>query len=595
MRHGRALAAAVVSAAMVLGAPALAGCAAVPTDSTPHVVGSIGGQASAQPEQAPIPGREADLLVRDFVSAASSQRGQHRVARQYLTAEGSKSWDDGAGTTVLTNLDTLYDSRSADKVTILLRADRVGRLSAAGTYEADQGNYETRMTLVRVDGQWRIDALPPGVVLERSDFLARYQRVPVYFLNPDLSEVVPDPRWVARDSDSVAARLMELLVGGPSPQLAAGVVSELGKDVRLRSNVTTASGAGVPAAGSSGGVSIDFGGLDKLDAAERQLLAAQVVWTLDSAQVRGPYVLLADGAPLDERHPRGWDTTDVASTDPNSSPGADVGLHALAKGALVKVSEGGVAGVAGPLGRASSLQTAAISHDGQQVAAVSAVPEPPPGNAVQLLVGALGSTAAVAASGNAMTRPSWSGDDRSAWVAVDGATVVRAVREASSGQVTSSPVEVGSITALGGPIGALRLSRDGVRAGLIVGGRVYVAVVARVQNGGVALVSPQVVAPGLGDTALSLDWTSADTLVVAVRAEDAPVVTVGVDGAQVQALPSRNLSPPVRVVAASPASSLLVGDSRGVLQLNVGDTPSERYWREIAGLSGSTDTPILPG
>ena len=574
---------------------ALGGCAAVPTDSAAHVVGNVGLQPTVQPEQAPIPGREPDLLVRDFISASSSQRGQHRVARQYLTAAGSKSWDDSASTTVIANLDTLYDTRSADKVTILLRADRVGKLSAAGAYDVDQGVYETRMTLERVDGQWRIDALPSGVVLQRSDFLSRYQRLPVYFLNPDLSKVVPDPRWVARDSDSVAARLVELLIGGPRPQLAPGVVSELAKDVRLRSNVTTASGVGVPAAGGSGGVSIDFGGLDTRDAAQRQLLAAQVIWTLDAAQVRGPYVLLADGAPLDEKHPRGWDTTDVASTDPGSSPGADVGLHAISGGSLVKVTDGGVVPVPGPLGNASSLETAAISHDGQQVAAVSTMPAPKPAAVVQLLVGGLGGMAVNAATGNTMTRPSWASDDRAVWVAVDGATVVRAVREPSTGQVSSSPVDVGSIAALGGPIGALRLSRDGVRAALVVGGRVFVAVVARSQNGGVALISPQMVAPSLADTAVSVDWSSADTLVAAVRADDSPVVTVGVDGAQVQALPSRNLSPPVRFVAASPASSVLVADNRGVLQLNVGDAPGDRYWREIAGLSGSKNIPILPG
>lgn len=574
----------------------LAGCAAVPTDSAPRVVASVGVQPSAQAEQAPISGRDPDLLVRDFVSASGSQRGQHRLGRQYLTAGGSKNWDDGASTTVVANLDTLYDSRSANKVTILLRADRVGTLSPTGVYAVDQGSYEARMTLVQVDGQWRIDALPAGVLLQRSDFLAQYQRLPVYFLNPDLSKVVPDPRWVARDSDSVAARLVELLIGGASPQLTPGVVSELGKDVRLRSNVTTASGIGVPAAGGSAGVSVDFGGLDTRDAAQRQLLAAQVVWTLDAAQVRAPYVLLADGAPLDEKHPRGWDTTDVASTDPGSSPGADTGLHAISGGSLVKVTDAGVAAVAGPLGHASSLETAAISHDGQQVAAVSTMPAPAPGAVVQLLLGGLGGPTAVpAAMGNTMTRPSWASDDRAVWVAVDGATVVRAVREPTTGQVSSSPVDVGSIAALGGPIGALRLSRDGVRAGLVVGGRVYVAIVARSANGGLALIAPKVVAPSLADTGVSLDWSSADTLVVAVRADDAPVVTVGVDGAQVQALPSRNLSPPVRFVSAAPTSSVLAADSRGVLQLNVGDAAADRYWREIAGLSGDKNIPILPG
>lgn len=582
-------------AALAIITLAVAGCAAVPTSSAPQVVGSVGVAPTTQTEQAPIAGRDPDLLVRDFIAASAAQRGQHRIARQYLTADGSKGWDDGAATTVLTNVDTLYDTRSAGSVTILLRADRVGTLSASGAYSVSQGSYEARMTLILVDGQWRISTLPAGVLLDRADFLSRYQRLPVYFLNPEASKVVPDPRWVAKDLDSLVTRLVELLIGGPTPDLAAGVVSELNSGVHLRSNVATASGGGTPAAGSSGGVSIDLSGVDKLDAAQRQLLAAQVVWTLDAAQVRGPYVLLVDGAPLDERHPLGWDTTDVASTDPASSAGNDVGLYGLTKGTLVTVTDSGVAGVAGPLGRASSLQSAAISADGAQVGVVSVAQDPQPGAAVTLLVGAIGGTATAAASGTTMSRPTWSSDDRAVWVAVDGTMVVRAVRDPSTGLVSSSAVDTGAMTALGGPITALRLSRDGVRAGLIIGGRLYVAVVTRQPSGGLALINPTLLAPSLTDTALSLDWSSADMLVVAVRADDSPVVTVGIDGAQVQAQPSRNLSPPVRFVSASPGGSLLAADARGVLQLNVGDAPVDRYWREIVGLSGATSIAILPG
>ncbi|WP_127783818.1 MtrAB system accessory lipoprotein LpqB [Rhodococcus sp. X156] len=584
-----------VLSCLVAVATVLTGCATVPTSSTPHVISTVRTDPQPEVEQAPIAGREPDLLVRDFISASSAQRGQHRVARQYLTGEGSQRWDDRTSTTILTNVDTLYDVRAENRVTILLRADRVGTLSGDGTYNQDQGTYEARLTLLKVDGQWRIDALPSGVVLERADFLARYQRVPVYFLNPDQKKVVADPRWVARDSDSLAARLVELLIGGPNAQLASGVVNKLGQGVRLRSNVTTATGESVPGAGEANGVGIDLGGLESLDAGQRQLLAAQVVWTLDSAGVRGPYVLLADGAPLDERYALGWDTADVASFDPSSSSGADVGLHAVSGGSLVKVVDGSVNAVGGPLGRASSLESAAISHDGQQVAAVTMTGDPRPGGQVQLLVGSLGGAVAVAASGTEMTRPTWSGDDRAAWVVVDTGTVVRVVREPSSGQVSSSPVDSGAVTALGGPISALRLSRDGVRAALIVGGRVYVAVVTRAQNGGFALTSPVAVAPDLGDGAVSLDWTSADTLVVSGRGDEVPVVTVGVDGALIQPLPSRNLSPPVRYVAAAPASSVLAADSRAVLQLNVLDAPGERYWREVAGLGGGSSTPILPG
>ena len=60
------------------------------------------------------------------------------------------------------------------------------------------------------------------------------------------------------------------------------------------------------------------------------------------------------------------------------------------------------------------------------------------------------------------------------------------------------------------------------------------------------------------------------------------------------ALPSRNLTPPVTAVDASP-STTFVADTRAVFQLNSTDPAGDRYWREVPGLTGVKAVPVLPG
>ena len=73
-----------------------------------------------------------------------------------------------------------------------------------------------------------------------------------------------------------------------------------------------------------------------------------------------------------------------------------------------------------------------------------------------------------------------------------------------------------------------------------------------------------------------------------------PVVQIAVDGSRTDALPSRNLTPPVIAVEASTTAEF-VADSRAVFQLNNRDPADDRYWREVPGLAGLTAIPVLPG
>lgn len=572
----------------------LSGCTTLPTHSQPQAIGAIPQNPAETEVPEPTPGIDAFPLVREFMKASAQPTGRHAAARKFLTREADSRWNDTASTTIASRIDVLSEGlRTDDAATFLVRAEKIGQLSPDGVFTAEEGTIETKISVVRVDDEWRIDDLPSGVIIERPHFLSHYERRAVYFLDPSGRRLVPDLRWVAVNQEQIVPQLMAMLMDGPSTTLAPGVTSQFSEDVRLRGPITKADGRTTQVGVGLGGVKMDFQGLSAAGPEERRRLAAQIIWTLDHADVPGPYVVEADGAPLDESLPSGWTRQDVASMDPNAAAAADVGLHAIYEGGLVSVTDTAVSAVPGTAGALNSVESAAISHDGKQVAVVTRNGGAE-GSAYQLMIGAYGGALTVAAEGSSITRPTWSASDSSVWAVVDGENVIRIVRETTSGEHSSVEVESGAVSALQGQIDSFRLAPDGVRAALIVGGKVYVAVVAEPRQGMYTLVNPKPVALTLTDTAVALDWGTTDSLLVVRNSADAPVARVSADGSRVDQLPRGNLSPPVVAVDASPTTEY-VTDSRGVLRLGQDEPDGERFWREVPRLMGADAKPILPG
>ncbi|WP_186626900.1 MtrAB system accessory lipoprotein LpqB [Rhodococcus sp. BP22] len=584
---------ATVAAVMVV-LLSLAGCASLPESSTPQAIGSITGGAASTTPPPPAEGREPDLLVRDFLVASANSANRHQAARQYLTRDASSTWDDGAKTVVADRIDLLSGPRTSDESEYTIRSNTVGVLASGGDYQAGAGSVDSTIRMVKVDGEWRIDELPPGVLIDRSQFFNAYQRQSLFFVDPLGAALVPDVRWLTGSPDQLANQLVQLLIDGPKQTLAPAVSNELSNDVGVRGPITKADGRTTQVGVGPGGVRIDFGGLQSMDTKNRELLAAQVIWTLASADISGPYVLLADGQPLDDDKQDGWTTADVGSLDPLGTSETAVGLHALVAGQLMSVEDYGAVPVPGYFGTVNNLRSVALSNDGTLVAGVADTGRPVPEPSSTLMIGGYDSGAFPVAEGQSITRPSWGADNNAAWAVIDGTNVIRAARDPATGQVSVVPVDATAVTALGVRITDLRLSRDGVRAAMIVDGLVYVATVVRKGNGSYSLMSPKAVANGLGSDALALDWSTGDAIVIVRIATDVPVVQVTTDGSRLDALPSRNLTAPVLSVDASPTNEY-VADSRAVFQLNNGDPAGDRYWREVAGLAGVKATPILPG
>ncbi|MBJ8347295.1 MtrAB system accessory lipoprotein LpqB [Antrihabitans sp. YC2-6] len=594
-RDGGRARAGILVASLAALAVLLTACASLPDSSTPEAIGTIGQAPVESTAAPPQPGQEPDLLLRNFFEASTVPTNRHATARQYLTEDRARSWDDAASTVIVEKVDLLIDSRTEDTASYTVRATRVGQLASGSMYEPQEGAYEAKVRFEKVNGEWRIAEIPDGVMLDRPQFVKAYKNVALYFLDPTGNKVVPDLRWISAAPDQIAGQLVNLLVGGPKPALRGAVTNRLGAEVSLRSPLTKADGRSTSVGVGLGGVRADFQGISAgLSDQERKQLAAQVIWTLASAEVPGPYVLLADDKPLDEKYPQGWTTGDVAEFNPLSDPGADIGLHALRDGSLVAVEDNGVTPAPGYFGVARNLRSIGLSTDGNFIAAVVDSGRPAPEPPLNLIVGTYndGSSPFAVDVGTTISRPSWAPDDGSAWAVIDESRVIRAV--ARTGEVSREEVDASAITALG-KITELRLSRDGVRAALIVDGKVFIAVVVRQPDGAYVLTNPRQVALGLGEPdAISLDWASGSEVVVARSAADVPVIRVNTDGSRLDVLPIRNLSTPVTSVEASPTTEY-VTDARAVFQLDNNDPPSDRYWREVPGLSGIRAIPVLPG
>ncbi|MGW0175410.1 MtrAB system accessory lipoprotein LpqB [Rhodococcus sp. NPDC003322] len=587
MRRRYGVCAAVGAVALLLG-----GCASLPDSSTPQAIGTIAQEPANPTVPAPIPGRDPNLLLRDFFAASTDPTDEHAAARQFMTAGAAASWDDTASTSIVDKVDVLEESRSGDKANYTIRANRVGQLDPEGVYQAVDGTYEATIRLVLDAGEWRINELPPGVTLDRPQFLKTYQRKSLYFLDPTGSTAVPDLRWITSTPQDLADTLIEMLIAGPKPTLKGAVSNQL-DEVRLKEPVTKADGRSAGVGVGFGGLRIEFEGTDALDVVSRDRMAAQVVWTLANAEIPGPYVLMGDGKPLDDRLPNGWTTADVSSTNPAASAADTVGLHALRDGSLVRVSDSGVESIPGYFGTSPGLRSIAVSRDGHSAAAVAAPLRPAPDQLSALMIGPIDGLATSVLEGVTLTRPTWAFEDSAVWTVVDGSKVVRMSR-APSGEMSAQPVDTADIAALGTTITELRLSRDGVRAAAIIDGKVFMLTVVPREDGSYRLSSGVPIAVGLGSPAVALDWSSSDAVVVARAASDIPVVTVAVDGSRMDALPSRNLTPPVTAVDASP-STTFVADTRAVFQLNSTDPTGDRYWREVPGLTGVKAVPVLPG
>ncbi|GAB2992762.1 LpqB family beta-propeller domain-containing protein [Amycolatopsis acidiphila] len=573
--------------AVLASALLLVGCATVPEESQPVAVQQqeLGQIANPDVQQPP---RDIDPLTvaRDFVQASAQPVSNNAAARTYLDDAAAKAWQPGKVMNVIDDqFNTVYAVGSdlpanPTEVVVVVRGTNLGMLGADSSFIPSRTSYELRL-LVRKqsDGQWRVTNPPANIVMPYSAFTANYVRVPVYFFAQDSNTIVPDLRYVAgKPQLGLPARVVSLLLSGPSDQLVGAVRSPLPEDANIEGNVTTTP---------DGALMVPLTGVGDQTPEVKKLIAAQIVLSLQ-AVTTNRVRLLSDGNALVDGH-EDWLPSDVPSYTSLASPGADQPGLMVVNGRVRSLADGSA--VPGSAGQGVyQVVSAAQSIDGRQLAIVENA-----NGRQQLRIGAFGSAAQqVNLFGGTLTRPTWrptataDGTAGEVWTVVDGSSVVRVLRT-SDGGWTGQAVNAEEVLTVG-PISVLRLSRDGARAALVVNGQLLVASVVRTQDA-VTLRSPRILQTGTLSGVVDVDWLSQDSLVAATTMPSQPVVKVPIDGLRMDTFNSSNLTPPVYAITAAPGRPIVVADAGGLWTASdVGEV-----WRPHPHSLGAKVSPFYPG
>ena len=548
-----------------------AGCASLPTNSAPHVIRSFAPEETETQAAGPKDGQESDLLLRDFYHASATPDSDYEAARAYLTEGASAAWDPSRQKLVVDSIGmTTLPGSSVGQRSYSVHGEVVGVVRSGGSYSPERGDYEATIDMEMVDGQWRISSLPEGVVFERTELRNQYQPYNLYFFDQDDRELVTDRRWVHSRRETLASDLIGLLMEGPSE--------------RLRPALTGSLPSSVSYTGEQDGA-YTFTGFAGVSEDERARFAAQVVWTLATAGVTGPYELKADGQPLIDGTDS-LDTDDFIAASPLVETVGETKLYALAGGKVVRVDERSTQPVDGTLGAASDVIFADIAKDGEWAAIFGK-----PGDAEDDIfrVGKFDGSEAEVMRAGTFTRPAFEPDAAAVWTVADGKRILRTVQSAATGSLTTGEVKVELPDGVDGNISVLRLSRTGTRVVMVIDGRLYTGIVRRQPSGERSIVNVYEYAHELSGSVISADWRPDGSLLVGTTSTT-PVMRVEQDGSSMTAMSAGNISAPVVAVAASP-STLYVTDANALLQVPASGADNP-IWREVPGLEGVRALPI---
>lgn len=548
-----------------------AGCASLPTNSAPHVIRSFAPEETETQAAGPKDGQESDLLLRDFYHASATPDSDYEAARAYLTEGASAAWDPSRQKLVVDSIGmTTLPGSSVGQRSYSVHGEVVGVVRSGGSYSPERGDYEATIDMEMVDGQWRISSLPEGVVFERTELRNQYQPYNLYFFDQDDRELVTDRRWVHSRRETLASDLIGLLMEGPSE--------------RLRPALTGSLPSSVSYTGEQDGA-YTFTGFAGVSEDERARFAAQVVWTLATAGVTGPYELKAEGQPLIDGTDS-LDTDDFIAASPLVETVGETKLYALAGGKVVRVDERSTQPVEGSLGAASDVIFADIAKDGEWAAIFGK-----PGDAEDDIfrVGKFDGSEAEVMRAGTFTRPAFEPDAAAVWAVADGKRILRTVQSAATGSLTTGEVKVELPDGVDGNISVLRLSRTGTRVVMVIDGRLYTGIVRRQPSGERSIVNVYEYAHELSGSVISADWRPDGSLLVGTTSTT-PVMRVEQDGSSMTAMSAGNISAPVVAVAASP-STLYVTDANALLQVPASGADNP-IWREVPGLEGVRALPI---
>ena len=204
------------------------GCAMVPTKGTIRSgsreglapdFGGVGVEAKPPRDNTP-----PLALVNGFLEAMSDSRA-FDVAREYMTPEAAAAWKPEAQTVVYEQQRDAVTSLGTDQVQ--LKARKIATIDARGSWNPAKVDEPMSFVfkLIKLEGQWRVASVPPGVFLGSNQLDPKLAPRNLYFFTPSRDMLVPDPVYlpVNLSAGQAATQLVQELLKGPTSRLGSGV------------------------------------------------------------------------------------------------------------------------------------------------------------------------------------------------------------------------------------------------------------------------------------------------------------------------------------------------------------------------------------
>lgn len=433
-----------------LGGPllALSGCVSIPTHGDVERADARPRRPDPSVEVAPQPptaGASPLSVVTGFLQAMGYYQRDYAVARQYLTSAAQAQWQPEAGVSIYAN--NYFPSATEKNAT--LTAPLTGRLLGDSSYRPAGKQLSIDFGMVKQKGEWRIGKPPQGLLISQYDFDQFYHSFDLYFFEPHMSSLVPDPIYLPNGNQS-ATTLLTRLLQGPTDWLRPGVVSAIPAKTTL-SVAAPVDPNGVVDVSLSDAVA-DLG--DQ----QRSLVAAQFTWTLRQLSGVTGVRFSVNGAHWSVRRDEVNQVVPISALalDGPIAPQVSTQLVGATRDGVVKIDDTGghLDPVSGPWAKTRNVSSLALTAEGATVAAVVGA---------SLLVGPLADQQLKTfVSGERLLRPQYSRFGE-LWV-VDS----RTAGPSRFWRVVDDSVSTVATNGLGGGrVLAFRLSPDGLRLAVL--------------------------------------------------------------------------------------------------------------------------------
>jgi hypothetical protein len=525
----------------------------------------------------PRDGADPAAIINGYLDAMRAYPANPGTVRQFLTERAAASWSPSAGTQIYRDRPEIEDTGPG---AVRIETELEAGLTARGEWRMpppDQRLLTRVFRLQQEAGEWRITNPAPGLLIPEYDFDRYYRPYSLYFLDPALRVLVPDQVYLPQ-GDQTATLLLRGLLRGPTDWLRGAVDSML---------PTGEANASVPVS-DDGVAQVQLGSaVGGLGATERELLTAQLSWTLRQVPEVEAFRVTVNGSPLPLEE--GSSVVDVgaeSSFDPSDAAASQT-LYALRGDHVVTVDpfQGLSRRIPGRFGSgAVPVSAFAVERTAQTIAAVTR-------DRSTVEIASIGTEAAQTwfEQGQSLLDLQW--DIHGVLWAVDRTRNGSVVYTMRGGRV--SPVALRDDAPR--DIRAFALSRDGLRFAVVDGSgdssRLLIGRVRRPADGSRPtsvdrwreVVTRESRLTGFVDVA----WASpTEMTVVAEENPDSPqTLTVSIDGSVVE--PSALVDLDVVSVTDAPSADLpaVVGTLPGSLFVQLSDR-----WSEVA-LTGAYQRP----